>query len=226
MTEPDRAGWHPDPSGAPGLERWWNGMSWGEQTRSTGWVGTGSSGPYAWPAAGPTGGPTAGSSGGSTGGPAAGQAPAGGPGTGFAPGFGSGLPPHRPGRTAKIIVLALGGIALVVVLMVVGFGYFLVKATDGPRTTANAFFLELEQGRSHAAALRLCSEYAEDGQSLLALAYSDQVQDWDATGVSISGDDATVTGQLVTGTASASTVTVTLVREDGDWKVCSLPAPG
>ena len=35
MTDEERApGWHPDPAN-PSVERWWNGISWGDQTRPT-----------------------------------------------------------------------------------------------------------------------------------------------------------------------------------------------
>jgi hypothetical protein len=55
MSEPGaRPGWYPDPSGTP-QERWWNGMSWGEQTRpgSPAYAGPAYGGPaYGGPAYG------------------------------------------------------------------------------------------------------------------------------------------------------------------------------
>lgn len=54
MSDEGRApGWYDDPSGPPGGQRWWNGISWGDQTR---WNGPGpGANPYAaWGATPPT----------------------------------------------------------------------------------------------------------------------------------------------------------------------------
>lgn len=171
MQEP---GWYPDPSGSP-AQRWWNGISWGEQTR---------------------------------------PAP---------PGTAPPLPPARPRRVGRIVAVvvlaALAGIGILVGTLI----WAVLRLTGGPRGAVTAFYDDLQQQRVPEAAARLCDRYAADGVSLLSVAYSDQVYSFEVDSVRRDGDTATVDGTVVTGSASAYPVSVTVVREDGEWKVCSLP---
>jgi hypothetical protein len=100
------AGWYPDPDGAPGMVRWWNGLSWSDVTTSAG------------PGVAVRAAPAVVSA------PQVTYQPVGGP------------APPRPGRLAWGIGLAVLGVVLVVVLaMLVGRGGGEAVA-DGPSSTA------------------------------------------------------------------------------------------
>lgn len=192
-----RAGWYPDPAGTPGLQRWWNGIGWGEHTRPAQGVPTGQPGP--------------------------GQPPAG----SWAPGYGApwaaggSQPPRRsPVRwivSGCLVLLLLAG------LTVGGLVYVAVRTTSGPKAAVTGFFGDLREGRYDAAAGRLCSRYAAGAERRVRDAYPDPVLGYSATSVARTDDTATVVGELTSGSASAFEVTVTVVREAGGWRVCSLP---
>lgn len=136
---------------------------------------------------------------------------------------GPGVPTRKPRHTGRIVVAVLLAGLAVVGVFVGGIIWLVLGLTGGPRDAANGFFTELGEGRVDAAAARLCARYSDQGVDRLTTAYPEPVIDFDVNSVNRVNDTATVTGDLTVGSASAYPVTVQLVREQGEWKVCSLP---
>ena len=140
------------------------------------------------------------------------------------------LPASPPGPGPRPwlggVLLLVGGLLLVCVASLVSLLVWLgVSITGGPRDVSEDFFGDLREGRLESAAARLCDRYAGEGADRIGSAYGQPVYGFEVVSVERRDDTAVVIGRITTGSASAYPVRVSLVRESGEWKVCSLPPP-
>lgn len=150
-------------------------------------------------------------------------------------------PPPTPVRFRRRLLLGLVGAA--VVLTLVGGGLAVLVSGRGdaggsPRTAVDAYYAALVRVDPGAAFARLCSSRRTSGLAR----YADVVRRDVASGtgiarwrsepqVTLRGDEADVAGTLRLDDGLTTPITVTLLREEGHWGVCSsnlggiLPGP-
>ncbi|MFI5915156.1 hypothetical protein [Dactylosporangium sp. NPDC051541] len=140
-------------------------------------------------------------------------------------------PPPTQQRGGKVALIA-GGALLAVILAVVG-GYFTYQKlfVSTPTEVVEAYLKEATKDYPNKGELEkyLCrSEAAKIEKELSTNDPSDNdlIVDWHVTGETVSGDTATVFTQFTIKASKSSSKTstnnlpLTLVKEDGDWKIC------
>ncbi|MEV4512320.1 hypothetical protein AB0K00_25560 [Dactylosporangium sp. NPDC049525] len=151
---------------------------------------------------------------------------------GYGPPTGALPVPAAGGQRGGKWALIIGGGVLALILVVVG-GYFTFQKVfvDTPTEVVQAFFKEATKAHPDPDELAryVCKdevdEMKEDFADTGDTSSRTSVVDWRVTGESISGDTASVfaefTIKTAAGRSSTNNVTVKLVKEQGDWKVCA-----
>jgi len=122
-----------------------------------------------------------------------------------------------------------GGIALLLCCGGASVGGFaLYRVATGPQRAVEAFLDDLQAERYGQAYERLCStERARTSSENFADGFDEpeeKLRDYEVTGSRTESTNGRTTGEvdvrLTFGTASATSGTLELVREDDEWKVC------
>lgn len=135
---------------------------------------------------------------------------------------------QRGGKWALIIG---GGILALILAVVGGYITFQKVFVDTPTEVVQAFFKEATKAKPDPDELAryVCkdqiAEMKEDFTDTGDVSSRTSVLDWHVTAESISGNTATVYAEFTirsgTGRTSTDNVTVRLVKEEGDWKICA-----
>jgi hypothetical protein len=130
---------------------------------------------------------------------------------GYPPGYGQPSIPRKP--------LIIGGVLAVVIAVAVTL-ILVLSGSTGPTGVVNSW-LTAAQDKNISRLRDLSCERARDEITSGAIP---EIKSWDITNVSESGDTATVTLNItvtVDGETHTSPARLHLIKENGDWKVCS-----
>jgi len=141
-------------------------------------------------------------------------------------------PPQR--RTLRTVLIVVGVVLVLCCAGGVTGGFFLFRgvqqATEPARQAADEFVADLESGNAGAAYGRLCAGTQSDFTRTAfveGLGAQSKIRGHEIVGVNVSNFNgrvsATVTAKLTLDTGFVDQHTFTLVKEDGQWKVCGQP---
>nr|MDT0657657.1 hypothetical protein [Micromonospora sp. DSM 115978] len=142
--------------------------------------------------------------------------------------------PTRPRRTARGVVLATAVVALVCLVGATGLGLWNYQSVRGAREparqVAEAFLGDLVVGDAETAYDRLCAATRDRWQRLEFVRWiggRPALSRYAIQDVSVATRDGrlrgTVTAELTQPSGKVVTHPLTVVREDGDWRVCGDP---
>ena len=133
------------------------------------------------------------------------------------------VPTPPPRRNLALII---GIIAAVVMVIVIGAGvgvFLYVRSADSPKTAVNAWFSALKDRDVDAVKQKTCAQYAGDVDAGDLNDEEVTTVTWNITNVTQNGDSAVATIELSyvdQGETRHETVRFSVLKENGDWKVC------
>ena len=132
------------------------------------------------------------------------------------------VPAPAPKKRLGLIIGIVAAV-MVVLVAIAGVAVYMQLVADTPRGAVNAWFDALKERDIDSVRALTCAEYASE---VAEVDFSEEITtvSWEVTAVNeVNSDSATATIDISyteRGQTERETVTFSVVKENGDWKVC------